>query len=694
MKKVNPPSLKDLNDAIRSKNKGQAIEIAKSLLANRQRRYPKTLLNYVTQYLKLNEITDKFHSTKEQVIIKLDNIFDHLPINSRCFLRNSIAGLQEILPSDRQPETQIKKITSSTNFLNSVTDIYYRSSHELIVQYSDTCDNMDRDYYQHSPEDCGVLRSLSIETDKKGTTDVLQVYNPMLPIYRVSTSGNLSKVDSASVLIFPSLVRGGLHHAELAESHPEKDLISAINAYHEALLSGSETNHHPRLKYLRIISGDEIDFIESPYIAYWLTFYGIKKTTSEEPLSAVGGDLNGDINQELIAEITKDMVPCLRLLFGSNIPFLSECRPTSNCVLLCNDPYDQRPGHVVSISTSNLESMQPIHSQLQQALPRVYMLKSGESLYLNSDKPTFCRQTTPHNDRRYPLVIPQKLDDLAGNSNRSSRTCKFSVIIHGNLSTENLQHCILSIMMQEFVKIEKIYLLIDKISLSSQQKHEIQKIVSSFTGNDQACLFVSTVMDALHDSAKRRVSTYSEENYMLFINSNVCMHNCLTLYNLIGYLEASGCKSSGCLIIKESITKNKQVYDLLSAGLYPDNFSSGFGSRITLRDLDLPFLPLGQPFNVVSNSPSLTVWRESCLHEANAMQQIAQARGIECIICMAIASLRENSRHVVYPDISAICIETQNPNPSYTLPTLLSKAMLEVMVTDSSSFTHIRELEW
>ncbi|MEM9811052.1 MAG: hypothetical protein AAF913_00140 [Pseudomonadota bacterium] len=471
----------------------------------------------------------------------------------------------------------------------------------------------------------------------------LHLADPVMPVLLLSrpVSGAKPGDAQAAVLAFPSLLRGGLHYAELAASVPRISTIQeALARSDEALgaLLARESDAAAPVAVGRIALAGEIPPggagpLADGTLTRWLnTVFGVvvgEGQGHDRPSRASSG----------VLVLPHDAVPTLSALVTRREDEGAHLGP-----FLVADPVTRGPRHAVALpaAVAALAELQP-----QGAEPLPFLSPDGSASGPVAGATTF------------PLAICFRATEspAASGAPRSAglkRRFAPSAIAPGDLvvvlfarDADRTANLLEDLGAQTAAPLADVRV----VPLRSQAVEAPAADVIARLG--ERCRVVEPVLPAL--AARLAAARAAGGRYALLISEAVALPDPHTLETLVTIVEAEGVGAASCLLAEKSFSGRHAGPAVATGGWFPTGISFLTSPAVTFGRPDVLGALPDATYPVAAAGPELVLFRAEALADLDAITP--NPVGDAALLQLALANADAGRAHVITTAVRAVCLD-------------------------------------
>lgn len=452
--------------------------------------------------------------------------------------------------------------------------------------------------------------------------------NPLLPLLITVSAANGDTV-AMDLIPFPSLCRGGLHHAELQSLATNAGYIADLRSVSDSFLRDmagiAGKTAAGRLETLRIdmrgATGTER--IMSPAVLQWLVLARRLRVeaageTGDAECDAMLGrslaELSGLMaaarrKQGLALTIPADALPCLAALTSQRLNAGADGKPVT-CSFLTANVLTGQPLWYVSVPMGGMwwQALQPGH--IPALTPVISLAGSGKSDLPGEDQAgrtamaiRFLDEAMRGDDTRLLPVAPDLPQVLAG----SGSNAPVSVVVSVRNNAPLLQDMLASLAAQTVA--DRVELVIVNNRSFGSVRAAIEAIAAGLFPGRYSVIDYDEPFN--HSAQTNAGIAAASNNHVCLIDTDVVLHDPRTIETLLRLSGNAETATAGCMLL-EALPGKPNAFKFRSAGVFPAGLTFGGRARLTFSEPDCgaAFGPAVYP--VAGNSFALAMLRKDC----------------------------------------------------------------------------------
>ena len=452
--------------------------------------------------------------------------------------------------------------------------------------------------------------------------------NPLLPLLITVSDGN-GDTAAMDLIPFPSLCRGGLHHAELQALSTNAGYIADLRAISDSFLRDmagiAGKGVAGRIETLRIDmrGATGAERILSPSVLKWLVLArGLRVEmageTGDAENDAMLGQALADLSGLMAAArrkpglaltIPADALPCLAALTSSRLGAGPDGKPAT-CSFLTANVMTGQPQWYVSVPLGGLwwQALQPGH--VPALAPVISLSGSGKAALAGEDHGgqtamaiRFLDEAMRGDDTRLLPVAPDLPQILAGGGSDAA----VSVVVSVRNAAHLLQDMLASLAAQTVA--DRIELIIVNNRSFGSVRGAIETIAANLFPQRWSIIDYDEPFN--HSAQTNAGIAAAANNHVCVIDTDVVLHDPRTIDTLLRLSQNAETATASCMLLEARADK-AAAFKFRSAGVFPMGMTFGGRARLTFSEPDCgaAFGPAVYP--VAGNSFALVMLRKDC----------------------------------------------------------------------------------
>ncbi len=450
------------------------------------------------------------------------------------------------------------------------------------------------------------------------------VANPLLPLLLAVIDGDGLLLD-LSLLPFPSLLRGGLHHAELCATAE----AASAGAFAWDCLERRRAPERARITALKLPAqaSDGSEQVARPALVRWLRqVWGLRRTAPGCFARAPGDGQPEPTGLQL--QLAGDGIPSLRALSGLTLD--ADADPFAGCPFIVVDPCDGLP---LTLCRPGREPRQagPSSDAPAGATDLLLPLAGRPARPVRSLEPVALHPAVELRDPRYPLLVPTMPPRPTKPAGAAAR---LGVLVLAGDDTDDLLFSLWGLLQQHDVQLEWVRILAPAGAPPTPLPPELAGCFPP------GCVEFGSLPPA-PEALCELIGPAADSPPTLVLRAGVCLHQPATLVQLLALLEPADVVSAGCLLVREQWFEAGRRVTAQSLGLHPETIQLDGPGALSLVERDL-LGSLGlRDLSVVAAVPDLLLldpaapaWRQAWSEPAACtdLAQLLVERSLEAVL--------------------------------------------------------------
>jgi hypothetical protein len=518
-------------------------------------------------------------------------------------------------------------------------------------------------------------------TDQECTHDV-KLLNPFSPLLLAALDEAGQLVDLA-LLPFPSLLRHGLHHAEVCAAAYTMSVPEGVSEYAWTCLLNHVDDRLPRVRQLELNIAEAFgtEQLCRPAMLSWLAdVWGVSVVDSEHaaPPETQASD------RGLKLKIQGNGVPTLRALTGlSEVPAEELACPAP---FLLVDPYDFKPQFLCSMGREPRAGAQAA----ELAAPHVtaqadIVVWLGSAAPFRTIDPIAVHLAVEVVDQRYPLMFPTDLKGRQAQCESGAPRC-FEAVLHGSGDADDLAYSLWSLANQVGTRVSRVLIGISTAAEHNAAQRTIAEVAHRFPEG-------ALQLHQHEPTLSVMLAQASGLDGLLVMKKGLCLHQEDTLALLADLLAPEDVVSAGCMLVQEVQYGKGRRVTCQSCGLYPDSLLlSRVGELKLVQTEVLGSLGL-RDFSVLSNVPDLVLLKSGAGALPAAAGPSSAGTLVQSLLDASVDAVLQGALHRVSTRTSASYRSAPVPGRGFRLSPRVQSRVLAGLPHLLAASTLLRSLE-
>lgn len=487
--------------------------------------------------------------------------------------------------------------------------------------------------------------------DDGGALHDARLLHPLAPVL-LATLDSAGRLLDAALLPFPSLLRHGLHHAELCAAAFASTAPEAASDHAASCLRRLREGGWARVRSIEVAlqdaTGHELPL--RPAVQAWLN-----GTWGIEVVLAGGRSASGPARPDAPAGSTEaagaslrlriegNGVPTLRALTGLEPATPGEAALPRPPAFLLTEPFGWRPMALIEPGREPAGATGPAHPTA--ASDRLTQLEDGRPW--STPEPVTLHVAVEVEDLRYPLTFPTDVAAAEVPAPAPSAGAGFDIVLHGDGDADDLAYSLWSLAQQDGARLSRLAIVAPAGKALDAARRAWDEVGPALPGVEPQFVDPAVELSAwLGDTVP--------SDGLLMMTQGLCLHQPATLRVLAGLIVPGEVASAGCLLVQEQHFGKGRRVTVHSCGLYPESLGLGRVDGLRLVQAEVVGSLGLRDFSVLCNVPDLVLLspRHAALRQAVAA---APAGGpiAQVLVDASIEAVLGGALHRVTSRISA-----------------------------------------
>ncbi|MGE5368615.1 MAG: hypothetical protein ACM3PD_03330 [Chloroflexota bacterium] len=478
----------------------------------------------------------------------------------------------------------------------------------------------------------------------------LGVRNPFMPILLVGYDES-SNIVFTDLIPFPSLLRGGLHAAEMAALDDAGGGLDAFRQQSDAYLAeafGLSYESSPAIGEVCVdlLAATGAEPIFEPQFREWLALvFGVALSTANgrRRIAADLGDpafvefaegLLGQTppaqhrNGRLRLTLPCCAVPTIDALVSRRLTAHATPGPAPCLIVDRSFPYRR---FFVALPPALSEEVQTVITARQDTLPALSLLTDEDGSAVEQARPAaiVMRDLGPRG--RESILYPVARNEDINLSQRTGAPGVISVFVRLGEDDSNIRLLLDSLMSQRTGARVEVILLVQRSRQANAARDALNEtfpVSGRVTETDSTSSSGATLNKA--------AAAASGETFV-FLDSRIILHDERTLDTIAALSGLQGAGTAGCMMIKpRNATDGGAVFG--SAGYFPARLDFSTAPHLALEQLDCSTLLVDTVYPVAANSPHLYALSAEAWRNVGGMNACFSDYGMQIDLALRLAS--------------------------------------------------------